>query len=163
MEEQRIFSVGVDALNANQNRIVAEVFDLPGCGCAVLGMEDLDSTLTVAIAEHLVWLRSHGIDAGDPKSVKYEIIEVVSAVADDIADGEFCFEGDRLPVDAAEVEEAIDLMNASRRELLSVIGPLPDVILDFLPPAVSVTTDEWAPEVRSIRGIVSHIAGAEGY
>ena len=82
----------------------------------------------------------------------------------EVAEGEFVFQDDLRPVTEEEMESAIRGMGFAREDLLKLVERLPEIVLDWrLPPTAAVKTDDWAPEVRSIRGIVEHIANADGY
>jgi uncharacterized damage-inducible protein DinB len=64
-----------------------------------------------------------------------------------------CFAADRAPASEQDVEHGLRLMDHARRDLLALVSPLPDVVLDWRPAA-----DKW-----SIRRILEHVASAEGY
>jgi predicted RNase H-like HicB family nuclease len=135
----------------------AWVLDLPGCIVGGTNLSEVEQMLPVAIAEHVTWLRTHGevIDASGTWAVAESI---------DSPPGDFCFAGDRAPLDSDELEVNIARMGYARADLLAELEPLPDVILDWEPPASAFASfDPWAPNVRTIRGLARHVFQFEIY
>jgi hypothetical protein len=63
-----------------------------------------------------------------------------------------------------ELERLITLMTWSRGDLEAALDGLPDALLDWAPPTSSIaSTDTWAPEVRTIREIMTHVLQLEIY
>lgn len=149
-------------ISTNPGSVEAWVFDLPGCHAGATSISEVRDILPAVISEHLLWLERHGeaIDDG----VAFEVTEEVDAPNSGAADGEFCFEADRVPASTEEIETAVHRMGYARDDLLAVVDGLPDIILDWTPPASALAwVDSWAPEVRSIRGIIRHIASGDFY
>jgi hypothetical protein len=140
------------------------VFDLPGCGVQAHAMAALRDLLPVAIAEHLAWLARHGetVDANAP--VEFEIAEIVDPTLSDAADGEFCFEYDLRTVTGDEVEAGIRHMGYATADLLALVEPLPDAVLDWRPPQSAMAkVDVWQPNVKTIREIARELPASERY
>lgn len=149
-----IMPAGVDAV----------VFDLPGCTCAAKDEATAREMLPVVIAEHLAWLDQHGDVTRDAFPFKVEVTERVDVEAlEGVADGELLFEAFARPAAPADVETGIRRLGYAREDLLAVVRHLPDQVLDWCPPASALALDEWETEVRSIRRILGHIAGSDGY
>jgi hypothetical protein len=144
------------------NAVHAWVLDLPG---AIAGAPDIDALRDVlprTIAEYEAWLRAHG----EPleMSSAWEIAETIDGEALAATGGEFCFDYDRAPIDSGELEHLIRYMTWSRDDLHAAIDSLPDALLDWAPPASSIASaDAWAPEVRTIREIMTHVLQLEVY
>jgi hypothetical protein len=159
--EPRVYRAG---LVFSAGGAVAMVFDVPGCRCSGRDEAEAVALLPVVVAEHLSWLDSHGDVTRDAFPFSIEIVERLNLdEMTDISDGEFCFQDDLRPSSADEVEDGIRQMGYARQDLLDVVRRLPDQVLDWQPPESAVVLDEWAPEVRSIRRILHHIAGSDGY
>ena len=161
LAQPHVYRVGL-ALRSVE--VEAVVFDLPGCQCTGHDEAFVRARLPVVVAEHIAWLDQHGDVTRDAFPLKVEVVEEVDvATLQDVADGEFCYEDDLRPAGREDVETAIRRMGYARQDLLAVVRHLPEAVLDWQPPAAAVKVDEWAPEIRSIRGILQHIAGADGY
>ncbi|MBI4562700.1 MAG: DinB family protein, partial [Candidatus Rokubacteria bacterium] len=111
-------------------------------------------------AEHLAWLQRHGETVGDASPIEVEVTEEVEARRE----AEFCFAADHVPVTVAEIGTAIRRMGFARRDLLDLVRELPDLVLDWRPPlSAAARIDSWALEIRSIQGILNHIASGDRY
>lgn len=143
------------------------VFDLPGCHAFGRSVDAVKDSLPLSVEEYLVWLRRQGEDAPAPGPIGpigLEFVEEVDVAKTSEAGGEFCFEADRASVGDEEIEAAVCLMGYSRADLKRAAGGLTDTLLDWRPPPSALDRiDDWAPDVRSIREIMAHIASAEGY
>ena len=153
-DEPKTYKVG---LLRGLRQVEAWVFDLPGC-CAVAptaaAARDL---LPVAIAEHIAWLDGHGQVTRVAFPFDTKLVEEVES------DAEFCFEADKAPLSTEEMEAAIRQLAYARDDLLRFVRPLPDAVLNWRPPASAFEFDASAPEPRSIRDILGHLAGAEAW
>jgi hypothetical protein len=156
---------GIGSMSLEAGGVEAIVFDLPGCQCSGPDESAVRSLLPVVIAEHLAWLDQHGDVTRDAFPFAIEVVEAVDiAEMAEVAAGEFCFEDDLRPATAGAVETAMRRMAFARQDLLDIVRPLPDAVLDWEPPVEAMgKVDEWARDVRSIRGVLNHIASAEGY
>ena len=140
----------------------AWALDLPGCIASARSLEDLRATLPLVLAEHIGWLTGHGEHVADPGG--WEIAETLDGASFASTGGEFCFEADRAPMSAGELETAIARMAYARADLLAAIDGVPDAVLDWSPPASAFASfDAWAPEVRTIRDVVTHVLQLEAY
>jgi hypothetical protein len=155
------YRIGV---SLHADRVESVVFDLPGCAVSAPDDGTLRQLLPVAIAEHLTWLSRHGEPADPQIAVDLEVTETIARAEMAAADGEFCFADDLRPVTDEEIETAVRQMGYARADLLALVGPLPDVVLDWRPPRSAIAKfDEWNPDVLTIREIVRSIAGSDGY
>jgi hypothetical protein len=100
--------------------------------------------------EHLKWLLRHEVQHGDSSGGT----EVVERVRGD----EVLFGPDREPCSTAEIDLAIELLSASRSDLLATVSSLPQAALDWDPPYRAFA--DWA-SWRTIRQILVHIANTE--
>jgi uncharacterized damage-inducible protein DinB len=148
-----------------EDHVEAVVFDLPGCTCTADDESAVGSLVPVVITEHIAWLDQHGDVTRDAFPFDVEVVERldVSELGDDVADDEFCYQDDLLPTTREEVQTAVRRLGYAREDLLRVVRHLPDEVLDWRPPASAVRQDEWAAGARSIRRILGHIAGSDGY
>jgi hypothetical protein len=145
-----------------ENAVHAWALDLFGVVSWGRDVDDLDGRLRLVIAEHLAWLLRHGEDGGD--AVEWEIAETIDGTALTATGGEFCFEAERAPLSREELDGGIARMAFARADLLAEIDAMPDAVLDWEPPVSSVARfDAWAPEARTIRGIVQHVLQLETY
>jgi hypothetical protein len=125
-------------------------------------MEAIERLLPRLIAEHVAWLRQHGERAD--LLTTWDVVERIDGNAFASAGGEFCFAWERTPMAVEELERGISRMEYARADLLDAIQHLPDMILDWAPSAVDTRSfDAWAPEARTIRGIVEHVLQLEVY
>jgi DinB family protein len=144
--------------------VQAVVFDLPGCQCTATYEGAVRELLPVVIAEHIAWLDQHGDVTRD--AFPFEVLISERVEVDrlaDVADGESLFEDDLRPVQREEVETSIRQMGYARSDLLAIARYLPHLVLDWEPPAHSVIQDDSAAGVRTVRRILGHIAGSDGY
>ncbi len=102
-------------------------------------------------------MRRHGEDAIDETS--WEIAEELDAPAAD-----FMFEAEQEPLSADDLERLIARMGYARDDVIAAIRDVPDAVMDWAPPASAFASfDAWAPEVRTIRGLVEHVMQFEVY
>jgi hypothetical protein len=159
--EHTVYHAGLVIMPAG---VDAVVFDLPGCTGAARDEATALEMLPVVIAEHLAWLDQHGDVTRDAFPFEVEVTERVDVEAlVGVADGELLFDAFARPASPEEVETGIRRLGYARQDLLAVVRRLPDQVLDWRPPASALVLDEWDTKVRSIRRILGHIAGADGY
>ncbi len=138
-----------------QDGVEAWVFDLPGCCALASSKAGACDLLPVVIAEHLAWLDQHGEVTRDAFPFDAEIVE------ETLSDP--CFEADKAPLSADDLEAGRRQLAHSHNDLINLVRPLPDIVLDWRPPASAVMADEREPEARIIREILQHVAGSEGF
>lgn len=154
-----VYHVG---LATGEAGVEAIVFDLPGCQCVAADDAAVRELVPVVIAEHIAWLDEHGDVTRDAFPFEFEVCERVDVR--DWAEPDYCFDDDLRPVSVQEVETAIRRLGYARQDLLQLIRPLPNAVLDWEPPISALAgLDFWAPEVRSIRAVLNHVAGAEAW
>ncbi|MEX2245992.1 MAG: DinB family protein [Dehalococcoidia bacterium] len=138
------------------------VLDLPGCIAAGRDLAGVEEKLPLVIAEYEGWLRSHGEAVGEASG--WEIVQTVDATAFAATGGEFCLEEEYAPLGREELERHVRYLQHARSDLLRKIEHLPDAVLDWRPPNTAAEhIDPWAPDVRTIRGIVQHTLQLEVY
>ena len=143
-------------------RLHAWLLDLPGCITGARDLDELAKSMPLALAEHLGWLRSHGEDVGD--STEWDVVETVDGLALGATGGEWCFDADRGELASDELEMMIRRAGFARADLLASVEGVPDAVLDWVPPRSAFATfDAWAPEVRTIRDLVTHVLQLEVY
>jgi hypothetical protein len=146
------YRVGLETRGGN---VTAWVLDLPGCRSISSSREETLSLVPIAIGEYLAWLDTHHarpLNASEPYG--FEVVEQIDV------DAEACFEDDRQPVDAEELERGIRYIGFAHADLASLLRPLPDTVLDWKPPATSVKIDASYEDVRTIRDMEAHVASA---
>jgi hypothetical protein len=141
-------------LHRREGSVDGWVFDLPGCRAIGADEDDVRALLPVVIAEHLAWLQGHGQTAENATGITYKIIEDVESIT------EFCFEADKLPLSEEEIEKATQSVASAYGDLDRVSRLLPEQVLDWRPPVSAVKIDAIYPDVRSVREMLSHAAGA---
>ncbi len=133
----------------------AWVADLPGCRAAAGSLRDAMDLLPVVAGEHLAWLAGHGEPFDAAALFDHEVVEETEAR------GEFTFAFDREAMSRDELETAIRHAGHAHADLMARLSTLPDVVLDWVPPASSVKIDQIFPDVRSIRMMLDHLATVE--
>ena len=133
----------------------AWVADLPGCRAAAGSLRDAMDLLPVVVGDHLAWLAGHGESVDPSTPFEHEVIEETEAR------GEYTFAFDREAMARDEMETAIRHAGYAHADLLSQLNGLPDVVLDWVPPASSVKIDQIFPDVRSMRMMLEHLATVE--
>ena len=140
-------------LEVTDSLCMAHILDLPGCTLRAPSRTETLARLPAAILDHLAWLRRHGEPippADDP--VEIEVAGESHGFGPfDPDDTAALFPPDRVPLTPAEMEAYFRLMAHARADLLSLVEPLPDDLLDRQP-----DPDSWA-----IRRILRHIGNAE--
>ena len=124
--------------------------DLLGFATWAPGEADVLARVPMKLDEYRDWLARHGITApeaaGNPR--------VVEKVRGD----EVIFTRDAEPCEIGELDHAIQLLSASREDLLATVSSLPPDALDWDPPYRYFA--EWA-SWRTVRAILAHIANTE--
>jgi predicted RNase H-like HicB family nuclease len=133
----------------------AWVADLPGCRAAAGSLPDALDLLPVVVGDHLAWLAAHGeaVDASQP--FEYEVVEEIEPR------GEYAFGFDREAMTRDEMETAVRHAGYAHADLMTQLNGLPDVVLDWVPPASAVKIDQIFPDVRSMRMMLEHLAVVE--
>jgi hypothetical protein len=135
----------------------AWVLDLPGCRAIGRDLNEALGLLPVVIAEHTAWLQAHGEQLDVAGNPSFKVVEEVAA------DGEFCFEADGEAFSTEELETALRHSNYAFADLTALAARLPDVVLDWRPPASAVKIDNIYPDVRSIREMLAHASSSGGF
>jgi hypothetical protein len=133
------------------------VFELPGCRAVGGSVDEVVALLPVVIAEHIAWLDGHGEVTRDAFPFEVTVTEEVRSNA------EFVFEADKEPLSEDEVEAAATRLGFAHADLVALVRPLPDLVLDWRVPASAVKIDNIYPDVRSIRDMVDHVGAAMSF
>ena len=140
-------------LESTDDSCLGHIPDLPGCTVRAPSRAETLARLPAAIRDHLAWLRRHG-EPVPPEDDPNEI-EIAGESRGfgpfNPGDAAALFPPDRVPVTFDEMETHFRLMTHARADLLALVEPLPDKLLDRQPEAESWT----------IRLILRHIGNAE--
>jgi hypothetical protein len=150
----RTYGVGI---TVREGAVDGWVFDLPGCRAIGGSVDEVVALLPVVIGDHIAWLDGHGEVTRDAFPFDFQVVEEVHS------NGEFVFEADRAPLTQAELDAAIGGIGFAHEDLVALVRPLPDVVLDWRVPASAVKIDNIFPDVRSIRDMVSHVGAAMSF
>jgi hypothetical protein len=133
----------------------AWVVDLPGCRAAAGSLRDTMDLLPVVVGDHLAWLAGHGEPVDPAAPFEHDVAEETEAR------GEYVFDFDCEALSRDELETAIRHAGYAQADLMTQLNGLPDVVLDWVPPASSVKIDQIFPDVRSMRMMLEHLATVE--
>ena len=126
--------------------------DWPGLLSGAATHELLTESLPRALVEFRAWLESHG-ESG-PEGVAWHTSETLDGAAFDRRDA--CHPADRAPLSQAEFEQYLRHIQLAQDDLLKAAA-LPAELLDWRPRGLAVENpDPWAPDARTIRGILIH-------
>ncbi len=135
---------------SKSGRVMAHVLEPPGLGIRFPSRDAMESGFTPVLADHLAWLSAHGEPV--PPDASYRIAEEVEVAGDFESGDDAGFYGpDTLPVTRNEIERYLRIGSWAHRELLELVDPLPEELLER----------RESPSVRSIREILLHVAQAE--
>ena len=134
-------------------RSVAHVPQLPGCIVRAQTSDQALRYVEEAVTQYLLWLGMHGgAPRPVPSLIRTRVVEqYTGAAASGSGSRVALLQPDRLPIDRKELEEYLQRMSYSRKDLLEIISTLPCDVLKSHPHR----------QQRSIREILQHIAGAE--
>lgn len=110
---------------------------------------ELLAQLPAKFEAYCAWRRRLGVSVPTPGEIE---------VVDDVHGNEFLFEPDRSSAEVEEIDLAIELLAASRKDLLEAIGAAPAQALDREPSYRRFAP--WA-DWRTIRANLAHIANSE--
>jgi hypothetical protein len=131
------------------------VVELPGCRAAAGGLDEALALLPVVVGDHLAWLAGHGERVSPGAATEFDVVEDVRPAGDVI------FESDREAITREQLDLAITNAGYAHADLMARLEHLPDVVLDWVPPASAVKIDQIFPEVRSMRHMLEHLATVE--
>ncbi len=128
----------------------AHVPDLPGCNWRAATPRQAGERAPAALAEHLAWLRRHGLAA--PPLQEEAVPHLVQCKSTGRSGGIIgFFESERVAVTAEETPGLLALMACARADLLALTRELPPDALDRRP----------APKSWCILEVLRHVADAE--
>ena len=124
--------------------------------------DELGEHLRLVLSDYLAWLRRNREDAG--AAIEWELAETIDGTTLAATGGEFCFVAERAALSRDELERGIAWMAFARGDVMAQVEGLPETVLDWEVPSSSIALiDTWAPEARTIRGIVEHVLQLETY
>lgn len=134
-------------------RTIAHIPQLPGCIVRAQTPDQALSHVEEAIIQYLLWLGAHGgAPRPVPSLIQTRIVEqCTGAAASGSGSRVALLQPDCLPIDRKELEEYLQRMSYSRKDLLEITSTFPSDVLMFRPHR----------RQRTIREILQHIAGAE--
>lgn len=156
-----IYRVGLE--NNNEDRTIAWALEHPGCFAYGKDADAAQQNFPQAAREYSAWIARRGGSwlEGDVQVVVEEVFDVrfirPTFDFDERGDGTYMVESfflyDWKPLQAQEIERALQMLNWSRDDLLDLVHNLTPEKL-----AQSVPEERW-----DIGGILKHIAGGEWF
>jgi predicted RNase H-like HicB family nuclease len=147
-----LYQLGVEDIEPNH--WVAFVFDHPGCFSSAMTQEETVAQAPARIAEYFAWLSRRGRTIFLPNTpIRAQVVEVFRSF---VSEGNYVvnafFEDDRRTLTRDEVDDALRLLDYSRRDLLALIQQIsPEELNQPMPGEAQ----------GSAAGILDHIAWAE--
>ena len=146
------------------NRFVVESYpafllawsgDWPGLVCGAPSEVALQNAMPRSIAEHAAWLASHG-EAG-PADLEWDVAATIDSRDAAPTEGDSFYVTDLDPLSPADFERFVRHARFSQEDLAASVAALPDLLLDWVPDGLALEhADPWAPDPRTIRGILTH-------
>jgi predicted RNase H-like HicB family nuclease len=135
---------------------LAWVLDYPGCFAFGPTEREVLARIPEAIRDYFAWLGAHGIPAAGPGVPEdFRVVEIfeVYTINERFERGgtreiNAWFLDDWRPLTEEEVEFALQVLAASRKDLQAAVAGLPDPVLDTVLPG-----QRW-----SMRGVLRHVA-----
>ncbi|MCX7622791.1 MAG: type II toxin-antitoxin system HicB family antitoxin [Thermomicrobium sp.] len=93
------------------------VVELPGCQFAASTLDELLARAPEAIAQHLAWLRGHGLQAIERSPERFVLVETAEALPDGRGP---LFEGDRRSLSEGELQSALRVGDAALVDLVAL-------------------------------------------
>ena len=124
--------------------------DLIGLSTWAPTKAEVMSRLPIKVTEYCDWCKRHRI----PTDGAANGIQVV----EEVVGNEVLFSPDTCQCENTELDRTVELLSASRSDLISTVSSLPEGALDWDPPYCSFVP--WA-SWRSIKQILAHIANTE--
>jgi predicted RNase H-like HicB family nuclease len=138
-------------LEGNRTGSMAHILSLPGCFAYGKTEALALRNLRQAVRIHLGWLQKHGMINSVPGRFAFQLAERQAGSPPWSAGSTTAlFLSDLIPPTESEIKEYLRLLKCSRSDLLKLVSPLPDRVLDFRLPR------RW-----TIRRNLDHIANAE--
>lgn len=124
----------------------------PGLVCGAATEDILTESVPRSLVEFRSWLEAHGEQA--PEGVAWHTSEILDGAALDARDA--CYPSDCAPLSRADSDRYLRHVRFAQQGLLTA-AELPAELLDWRPEGLAVEhPDPWAPDVRTIRGILTH-------
>ena len=125
--------------------------ELPGCFSRGASRSEVLSLLDDVVKKRLTWLMARGLN--HPHLSRFKVIEEQHGIPElgESGGAVALFRSDEAPIDEANLGDAVNLMQFSREEVLSVVERLTEEELDACP----------IPGKRTVRQDVTHIVNAE--
>lgn len=126
----------------------------PGLLCGAPSRDALERRMPLAIAEYRHWLESNGEEG--PLGDAWQVVASAPSYDADTTGGDPCYASDLQPLSAPDFERFLRHARLAQLELARA-ADLPDLLLDWQPEGLVVEdADPWAPDPRTIRGILTH-------
>lgn len=132
--------------------VEAWALDLLGFATWAPSPSEVVKRLPHKLALHAAWLRRHGLRPPSTGS-RVEVVEHVFG-------NEILFRPDEAAATPAEIDHTVQLLRASRSDLLGELAGVSDGLLDWDPPYRRFAP--WA-SWRSVRATLAHIANGESH
>lgn len=135
---------------AESGRVMAHLLEPPGLGVRFPSREAMEANLERLIQEHLAWLASHGEPV--PHQTGFRVVEEVEVAGNfESGDDVGFYSPDAQPTTEEEVERYLRIGTWAYRELIQLVEPLAEELLER----------KRDPNTRSIREILRHVARAD--
>jgi hypothetical protein len=132
--------------------LLAWADDWPGLVCGAPTEDILSDSVPRSLLEFRSWLEAHG-ERG-PEDVAWHTSESLDGADFDARDA--CYSADLAPLSLPEFERYLRHVQFAQDNLLRA-AELPAALLDWRPEGLAVEhPDPWAPDARTIRGILTH-------
>jgi predicted RNase H-like HicB family nuclease/uncharacterized damage-inducible protein DinB len=137
----------------DEGACMAHVMELRGCTVRANSRSEVAQQLSQAVRSHLDWLQQHGEpDPGADAAFEIQISDKTAAFGPfNPGDAAALFPPDLLPATDEDIALTLRLAEYARRDLLTLVQPLPESVLDRLP----------AGSTFSLRELLRHLGNAE--
>lgn len=149
----------------DQGRTGAWMLAWPGCFTWASDRDAVVERAGSAVGAHLDWLAEHGEPLPLLESGRPRVVEEVPVERDGAYERSACFQADRRPVDARELETLLQRARWARNDLLATVGrartlPDPDA-LHGRPRSAEHATAAALLAPRSLDEVLRHVGQAE--
>ncbi len=134
------------------SRVMVHLLEPPGLGMRFESRAAMARDLSLAIREHLSWLRAHGEPVLPNAGESYRIVEEIPIAGNfESGDDVGFYAPDTVPVTSEDVDRYLRLAGYAHDDLTRLVSDLSDAELDW------VRDDRTRP----IRRIIRHVVAAE--
>lgn len=137
-----------------ERSVLAWADSWPGLVCGAGSVRDLEAAIPLAIVEYASWLALHGESV--PVGLAWQASESVDSSSSAATAGDPLYRSDLEPLTREEHERFVRHVLLSQEDLRREAAVVP-TLLDWVPGGPPPKSpDPWAPEVRTIRGVLTH-------